>query len=106
MEKMPNFFKFIALAIPVLCIGIYMSVRDHGAVERQAFSGRVSFIEWESRNHGMPLIEVSRSNGAKVKFHHHRIILDSSQLKVGDFIAKTSGSKVCEINKESVPCIK
>ncbi|MGY8870418.1 MAG: hypothetical protein ACKVJE_08270 [Pseudomonadales bacterium] len=83
-----------------------MSIKDHNEAERQGFSGWVSFIEWKSRNHGMPLIEVSRSNGTKIKFHHHRIILDSTQLKVGDLIAKVSGSKVCEINKSSVSCIK
>lgn len=103
---MPKFLKFIALAIPVLGFGVFMSMRDHDAAERLAFSGEVSFIEWKSRNHGMPLIEVVRSNGTKVKFHHHRIILDSTQLKVGDEIAKTAGSKLCEINEKSVLCIK
>lgn len=92
--------------MPVLGIGVFMSTRDHDEVERQEFSGRVSFIEWESRNHGMPLIEVSRSNGTKIRFHHYRIILDTSQLKVGDLIAKASGSKICEINRKSVPCIR
>ena len=103
---MPNFLKFIALAIPVLGIGVFMSIRDHGEAEKLAFSGWVSFIEWESRNHEMPLIEISRSNGTKVKFSHYRIILDSTQLKVGDSIAKVSGSKICEINEKSVPCIE
>jgi len=103
---MPKFVKFIALAIPVLGVGVFMSIRDHGSAERQGFSGHVSYIEWETRNHGMPLIEITRGNGTKVKFHHHRIILDSSQLKVGDLIAKVSGSKECEINKKLVPCIK
>ena len=103
---MPNFLKFIALAIPVLGVGVFMSIRDHSEVERMAFSGRVSFIEWESRNHNMPLIEISRSNGTKVKFSSTRIILNSTQLKVGDLIAKASGSTVCDINEKSVPCIK
>ena len=104
--KMPKFLKFIALAIPVLGVGVFMSVRDHDDAERQAFSGQVSFIEWKSSNHGMPLIEISRSNGTKIKFHHYRIILDSSQLKVGDSISKVSGSKLCEINQNPVRCIK
>ena len=105
-EKMSNFLKFIALAIPVLCVGVFMSVRDHDEAEQQAFSGLVSFIEWKSSNHGMPLIEISRSNGTKIKFHHYHIILDSSQLKVGDSISKVSGSKSCDINQNPVPCIK
>lgn len=103
---MSKFIKFTVLAIPVLGIGVFMSIQDHDEAEQLAFSGRVSFIEWESRNHGMPLIEVSRSNGTKVKFSHYRIILDSTQLKLGDSITKASGSKVCEINKKAVPCIK
>ena len=103
---MSKFMKSIALAIPVLGVGIFMSVRDHSAVERLGFSGRVTFIEWKSRNHGMPLIEIGRDNATKTKFHDRRIILSSSQLKVGDLIIKEGGSKVCEINKKPVPCIK
>lgn len=103
---MPNFLKFILLAIPVLGIGVFMSIRDYGEVERMAFSGWVSFIEWESRNHGMPLIEISRSNGTKVKFSSTRIILNATDLKVGDSIAKVSGSNTCEINEKPVLCIK
>ncbi|UZE97303.1 hypothetical protein [Alkalimarinus alittae] len=74
---MPNIIKFILLAIPVLSIGIFMSYRDFDEVERIAFDGRVSFIEWESRNHDIPLIEVSRNNGTKVKF--------SSRIVTGHF---------------------
>jgi hypothetical protein len=103
---MSKFFKFIALVIPVLGFGVFMGMRDHDATERLAFSGQVSFIEWESSNHGMPLIEVVRNNGTKFKFHHYRIILNSTQLKVGDVITKVGGSKMCKINERSVPCIK
>ena len=103
---MPKFVKFIALAIPVLGIGMFISYRDYGEPERIAFEGHVSFIDWKSKNHGMPLIEVSRSNGTKIKFSSTRITLDSSQLKIGDLLKKTSGSKSCEINEKSVICIK
>lgn len=103
---MPNFLKFIALAIPVLGIGVLMSMRDYDEAERMGFSGEVSFIEWKSKNHGMPLIEIIRSNGTKIKFHHSRIIIDSTQLKVGDSIIKVSDSKMCKINESAVPCIR
>ena len=106
MERMPNFIKFIALAVPVLGVGVFMSIRDYGEPERMAFDGLVSFIEWESRNHGIPLIEVTRSNGSKVKFSNTRIILNSSNLKVGDSLGKASGSLSCTINGNLVPCIK
>lgn len=103
---MPNFLKFILLAILVLGIGVFMSMRDHDEAERLAFKGQVTFIEWKSRNHEMPLIEIARSNGTTFRFHHYRIILDSTQLKVGDTITKVGGSKMCEINEKSVPCIE
>lgn len=103
---MPNFIKFIVLAIPFLSIGVFISVRDHGEPEHMAFEGLVSFIDWESRNHGMPLIEVTRKNGTKVKFSSTRIILNSSNLKVGDTLAKVSGSLSCTINGNLVQCIK
>ena len=105
MGDMPNFIKFIFIAIPTH-IGVLMSIRDYGEVERVAFSGWVTFIEWESRNHGMPLIEISRKNGTKVKFSSTRIILDSTQLKVGDSISKVRDSYSCTINEQLVPCIK
>ena len=83
-----------------------MSIRDYVEPERMAFDGLVSSIDWESRNHGMPLIQVTHSNGTKVKFSSTRIILNSSNLKVGDSLAKVSGSKSCSINGDLVPCIK
>ena len=83
-----------------------MGYRDYGEAERIAFKGHVSFIEWQSSNHGMPLIEISRSNGTKVKFSNARISLNSNQLKVGDSLSKIGGSKSCTINEKSVPCLK
>jgi len=94
------------LAIPVLGLGIFESIRDYSEVERQAFSGQVSYIDWESKNHQMPLVEITQSNGSKVKFHHTRIVLDSSHLKVGDSITKESGSLECKVNDRIVRCIE
>lgn len=83
---------FLHLIVFILGVGVYMIVRDYNEAEEQAFSGRVSLIEWNSSHHGVPLIEISRSNGTK-KNHHYRIILDISQLKMGYSIANVSGSK-------------
>jgi hypothetical protein len=106
INKMPRIFKFIALAIPVLSFGVFTSYRDYVEPERAAFEGRVSYIEWQSKNHRMPLIGLKRSNGTKVKFSSNRIILDSSQLEVGDLLSKESGSKICKINGKALLCIK
>ena len=106
MKQVPDFLKFAALAIPVFGIGVFESIRNDKSAERQGFSGFVTYIEWKSRNHGMPLIEISRANGTKTKFHHHLIILDSSQLNVGDSFSKEGGSKICKINNEPVQCLK
>lgn len=81
-------------------------VRSYDEPLRMAFSGRVSFIEWESRNHLMPLIEITRESGDKVKFHNTRIVLDGGHLKVGDVIEKESGSKMCTINGNPIRCIR
>lgn len=103
---MIKFFKFLLLAVPFLAFAVFVGVREHGAVERKAFSGRVTFIEWKSRNHGMPLIEIVHSNGIEFRFHHHRIALDATQLKVGDTISKVEGSKMCDINQTPILCIR
>ena len=106
MNQVPDFLKFIALAIPFLGLGLFASMRNDESAERQGFSGFVTYIEWKSRNHGMPLIEISRANGTKTKFHHHRIILDSSQLNLGDSFSKEGDSKICKINNEPIQCLK
>jgi hypothetical protein len=103
--KERNLAKFLLLAIPFLCLAIPVGYWAHKAPERQEFDGVVTSIEWETRNHGMPLIEVSVSKRDKVKFNSNRITLDSLQLKVGDSISKTSDSIYCLINGIKVQCL-
>jgi len=104
---MSPFLKSFTLAIPILIgLGVGLIIQLPSEVERMAFSGQVTFIDWKSPNHGMPFIEIDRNNGTKVKFSDYRIILNSNQVKVGDSIIKLSGSKSCEINEKSVLCIK
>jgi hypothetical protein len=96
---------FIALAIPILGFGVAMSYLDHKKPLTQSFNGLVTYIEWRSKNHGMPLIEIKQENGTVKRFHTPRIILKDSQLKVGDRLVKESGSKYCQINSEKVLCL-
>jgi hypothetical protein len=96
---------FIALVIPILGFGVAMSYLDHKKPLTQSFNGLATYIEWKSKNHGMPLIEIKQENGTAKRFHNPRIILKDSQLKVGDRLVKESGSKYCQINSEKVLCL-
>ena len=100
-----NFLKFLLLAIPVLSIGIMMSIQDRNSIEDDHFSGIVRSIEWKSRNHEMPLIFIRNDKGRDFKFHHYRIALKPDQLKVGDHIAKEKGSLMCLINDKEFKCV-
>lgn len=103
---MPNFLKFICLAIPFFGFAIYVSYLQHGAPQRQAFEGWVYFVDWKSRNHEMPRIEISLRNSSIVIFSSPEIILDQTQLSVGDTVTKASGSKICVINGKPVQCLR
>ena len=102
---MNRLFKFLAVAIPCLAIALSTGYWSHKAPERLEFEGVVQSIEWETRNHGMPLIEVSAPKKPVVKFNSNRITLNSSQLKVGDTFSKTSNSIYCLINGVKVQCL-
>jgi len=102
---MNRFFKFLSVVIPFSVIGLSASYWAHKSPERLQFDGVVTAIDWKTRNHGMPLIEISASNKTKVKFNSNRIILDSSQLKIGDSISKTSDSIYCQVNGAKVQCL-
>ena len=93
------------MATLVLGFGVFQSYLNYKEPEGQSLNGWVSFVDWESRNHGMPLIEIKRENGTVIRFHHTRIALSSDQLNVGDRLIKESGSKYCDINGKSILCV-
>lgn len=93
------------MAIPILGFGVFESYLGHKEPESQSFDGWVSFVDWKSKNHGMPLIEIKRENGTVKRFHHSRIVLSSEQLNVGDRFIKESGSKYCDINGKAILCV-
>jgi hypothetical protein len=103
---MSNFFKFILLAIPVFAIGIYSSIKGDESIVDSQFKGVVFQIDWESKNHGMPLIQIRAITGKVKKFHHYRINLSRTDLKVGDNFEKLKGSRFCLINNIEVECIR
>ncbi len=103
---MSKFLKFALLAIPVLSIGVYSSYQNHLSVISFEADGVVSYVAWDTKNHGMPLFEIKPEKGTVKKFHHQRIILHKDQIKIGDNFKKLAGSTNCLINNIQVPCIK
>ncbi|MBE0388663.1 hypothetical protein PLUTE_a5240 [Pseudoalteromonas luteoviolacea DSM 6061] len=65
----------------------------------------MALIEWKSRNHGIPRIEIKLKNGKLKRFTSSRIILNSASVKVGDSFEKLKGSKYCLINREEIQCV-
>jgi len=102
---MPKFFKFILLAIPVLGFGVLNSIWDRNSPVRFSAKGIVTLIEWESRNHGVPRIEIKLKNGKLKRFSSYRIALNSSSVKLGDSFEKVTDSKVCLINNKEIECV-
>ena len=102
---MPKFVKFIALAIPVFGLGAYSSYRDYEEPMRFSAQGIASQIEWQSKNHGIPRIEIKLANGVTKRFSSTRIVLSPSLIAVGDNFAKHKNSKFCQINGKEVQCI-
>ncbi|KZZ50430.1 hypothetical protein A3759_17025 [Thalassolituus sp. HI0120] len=102
---MPKFFKFVLLAIPILGLGLLNSIWDRNSPVRLSAKGSVALIEWESRNHGVPRIEIKLKNGKLKRFSSSRIILNPSLIKLGDSFEKVTDSKVCLINNKEVECV-
>ena len=103
---MSKFLKFVLLAIPVLGVGIFNSYVDYNAPLKFAVSGKVETIEWQSRNHGMPRIEIRIKNGVIKRFSSTRIVLKPEDIGVGDLFVKATNSKFCQINNKEVKCIE
>ena len=103
---MTKFLKFLLIATPVIAIGIYSSIHDRYSVIDERFDGIVYHIDWKSKNHGMPLIEIKSRIGKVKKFHHFFISLTSDDIKVGDKFRKVSGSTNCFINDIEMECLE
>ncbi|MEP0175775.1 MAG: hypothetical protein ABJD02_04275 [Paraglaciecola sp.] len=102
---MSKLLKFVLLAIPVFAIGVYSSIKHDESIVDTHFKGVVIQIDWKSKNHGMPLIQVRATTGKVKKFHHYRINLSKSDLKVGDSFEKLKSSRFCLINNKEVECV-
>ena len=102
---MPSIVKFLLLAIPVLGVGMFFGYQDHLNPERFVVEGKVISINWQSRNHGMPVIEIKPKVGATKIFSSNRITLRPELLAIGDSFSKSKNSKFCNINGVGVQCV-
>lgn len=82
-----------------------MGYLDHVAPVKQSFEGEVISIEWNARDHNMPMIKISGTDGKIIEFSSNRIVLGPTQLKSGDTISKQNGSKMCNINDVIMACV-
>ncbi len=103
-KGIPNIFKFIFLVVALIPLIFFVAKRNHEAIEAFEAKGEVVKIEWNSRDHGMPIISIMQRNRIKL-FKGNRITIDSDDLVVGDHFVKLAGSKECKINDELIRCI-
>ena len=64
--------------------------------------GEVISIVWRSNNHQLPIITILDDSGRKTEISHGTIILNKSNLDVGDRLVKNIGAEYCLINGEKV----
>ena len=92
---------FGASIIFVVCM-VYVDMKRIWYMEA---SGVVTSINWQTRNHHLPLITVLEDTG-KVIFISHSVALTKNDIKVNDVIVKEKESEYCLINGEKVLFIK
>lgn len=104
---MIRFLKLVMLPIVLLPVAIFFAKRDVDSALNLGFDGEVIAINWKSRNHGLPLIEVRDfSNSKVIVFSHYKITLREGDLNIGDKISKVKGEKQCHVNGIPLKCIK
>lgn len=73
--------------------------------ENISLDGVVTHIEWKTKNHAQPLIELKATDGSLHSLDDGELNFKEGQLNVGDAIIKKSGSRYCYINKMEFECI-
>jgi hypothetical protein len=84
-------------------VGGLLATYDYYGAERMAFDGQVVSIEWQSQNHGMPLVTL-RTNVGFESLQHYRLVIDP-RLKVGANFNKAAGTN-CTVNGEARQCVR
>lgn len=101
---MSKLLRFLLLVIVLISFVIVMAKKNHNRIVAFEASGIVTEIEWQSRNHGMPIITI-KEDKKLVHFQSNRITLTPNNIKVGDRFVKVSHSKICEINEVEILCL-
>ena len=71
--------KFLTLSIPVICIGIFLSLKDRDSVFEFHAEGTLVTAKWNTSNHQVSLFEIRPDKGSVKKLHHSRGV-DLTQL--------------------------
>ena len=90
-------FTFAAVVATVVFIN------DYHEADRMAFDGWVQSIEWNSQNHGLPLVSLRTNSGVKL-VQHFRLDINK-KLKSGDRFSKSAGSHECAIDGVVYVCV-
>jgi hypothetical protein len=88
----------------VTMVGGLLATYDYYGAERMAFDGQVVNIEWQSQNHGMPLVTLRTHVGFE-SVQHYRLVIDP-RLKVGDNFSKAARANNCTVNGEARQCVR
>jgi hypothetical protein len=97
------FSTFFGIGIGVVLPYVHDS--KYLAAEKLEFEGFVEYIEWKTKNHALPLFIVKKQNGVTYRFNNGELNLSHGELKVGDKISKTLGSRYCIINSIKTECV-
>jgi hypothetical protein len=105
VAKDPKIFIFL---IPFVAIVALLANIDKKTLLEFEATGTVYIVEWNTKNHGMPLLVIKQDNLASTekRLQSNKFILTPDQIKVGDNFKKASGSNMCLINGVDVQCIK
>ena len=104
---MSIFLKIALMAVVLAPLAILDFQCSRSSIQDLGFEGVVLDIDWKSKNHGLPLIEIlDLKRNKKIVFSNYLITLKNGDLSVGDRIIKKKGSKECFINDVAIICIK
>ena len=104
MKKILTVFAmFIGLSFAGLLVINY----DSGSVTNLSFEGKVTAIDWKSKNHSLPMITIQESESNQtLVLSHYTISLEEGDLDIGDTISKAKGSSECSINGIVTRCVQ
>ena len=98
--------KVVIVAVGFTVAAVVATVvftNDYYEADRMAFDGWVQSIEWNSPNHGLPLVSLRTNSGVEL-VQHFRLDINK-KLKSGDRFSKSANSRECAINGVVYVCV-